>query len=72
MLSYTVKPAQLSQSQHEQAELEGWSIFNGDRVQRIDELDKVSDSEAVLLARAMGLTVTDDGVVVSRKTIAQE
>jgi len=51
-----------------QAEEKGWAIFDVDGspyVQALDELGMIDDSEAIQRARAAGLTVADDGLVMS-------
>lgn len=60
--------------EHERGYAEGWAIFNGDTVQRVDEYDGEgehfaglgSDDDAIDLARRSGLIVDDDGTVRGR------
>ena len=70
LATWTIKPVELTALQHHQAERQGWSIFTDDdgtaRVQRLDELERLSDdAAAIVLARQMGLVVADDGEVIS-------
>ncbi len=50
----------------QQAEDQGWAIFDVDGrpfVQALDELGMIDDEEAIVRARAAGLNVADDGLV---------
>jgi hypothetical protein len=52
----------------QEAEEQGWAIFDVDGrpfEQAVDELGMIDDSEARNRARAAGLTVTVDGLVMS-------
>lgn len=62
----TNKPDVLTKEQHAEAERQGWSIFDCNglaHVERIDELELISDEEAVRLARLMGVDCDDEGYV---------
>jgi hypothetical protein len=70
-VTLTIKPPELDERQHARAEAEGWSIFLYDeppraRVCAIDELGIITDAEALLLARRMGLEVDDDGFLLTK------
>lgn len=76
--TYTGRPSYMTEQEHVEAERQGWSVFEVERrdrdgkvkkygeVQRIDELELVSDEEAVILARRAGLVVLGCGRVLAR------
>lgn len=67
-----------TQELHQRAEREGWGIFNDSEVQRLDDDDVgrgyllADDDEAIVLARAAGVPVKDEGTLDCERLIRSD